>query len=36
MVNCKGLEQKLQGVPTKEAAMVESAANIADSLWELI
>jgi len=36
MVNCKGLEQKLQGVPTKEAAMVESAANIAESLWELI
>jgi len=36
MINCKGLEQKLQGVPTKEAVMIESAANIANSLWELI
>jgi NADH-quinone oxidoreductase subunit G len=36
MVNCKGLEQKLQGVPTKEAALAESAANIANALWELI
>jgi NADH-quinone oxidoreductase subunit G len=36
MINCKGLEQKLQGVPTKEAALAESAANIAESLWDLI
>jgi len=35
-INCKGLEQKLQGVPTKEAAMIENTANIANSLWELI
>jgi NADH-quinone oxidoreductase subunit G len=36
MINCKGLEQKLQGIPTKEAALVESSANIAETLWELI
>jgi len=29
MINSKGMEQKLQGVPTKEAALVESAKNIA-------
>jgi NADH-quinone oxidoreductase subunit G len=36
MINCKGLEQKLQGIPTKEAALTESAANIAEALWELL
>jgi NADH-quinone oxidoreductase subunit G len=36
MINCKGLEQKLQGVPTKEAALAESSANIAEALWELL
>jgi NADH-quinone oxidoreductase subunit G len=32
MINCKGLEQKLQGVPTKEATSTESARNIAENL----
>jgi len=32
MVNSKGLEQKLQGVPTKEAALVDSAKVIAEAM----
>jgi len=32
MINCKGAEQKLQGVQTKESAMVESAKSIAEKL----
>jgi len=32
MINSKGLEQKLQGIPTKEATRAESAKNIAESL----
>jgi NADH-quinone oxidoreductase subunit G len=32
MLNCKGLEQKLQGVPTKEATQVESSQTIAEML----
>ncbi len=32
MINSKGLEQKLQGTPTKEAALVDSAAIIAGRL----
>jgi len=32
MINSKGLEQKLQGVPTKEAAQVKSAGSIAENL----
>ncbi|MDR3000206.1 MAG: (2Fe-2S)-binding protein [Fibromonadaceae bacterium] len=36
MINSKGLEQKLQGVPTKESVLVESAKNIAEKLltWQ--
>jgi NADH-quinone oxidoreductase subunit G len=32
MVNCKNMEQKLQGVPTNEAAQTESAKIIAEKL----
>ncbi|MCL2100835.1 MAG: 2Fe-2S iron-sulfur cluster-binding protein [Fibromonadales bacterium] len=32
MINSKGMEQKLQGVPTKESAQVESAKTIAERL----
>ncbi|MDR2732538.1 MAG: (2Fe-2S)-binding protein [Fibromonadaceae bacterium] len=32
MFNCKGMEQKLQGVPTKEAEKVESAEMVANIL----
>jgi NADH-quinone oxidoreductase subunit G len=35
MINSKGLEQKLQGVPTKESLMVESAKEIADKLLKV-
>jgi NADH-quinone oxidoreductase subunit G len=32
MINCKGMEQKLQEVPTNEAAQIESARIIAEKL----
>ena len=34
MINSKGMEQKLQGVPTKESAQVKSAKAIAEALIE--
>ncbi|MDR0515899.1 MAG: (2Fe-2S)-binding protein [Fibromonadaceae bacterium] len=32
MINCKNMEQKLQGVPTNESAQMESAQTIAEKL----